>query len=114
MKKALSFLLVLVMVASTSYASDISLEKLWNRVFNSSANTIRATISGNAGSLGNVTCDTISVTSYVSADAQIYWNGGNVTYVPLTGDIEAYVAAATAGDTLVLAAGTYTITDDID
>jgi hypothetical protein len=38
----------------------------------------------------------------------------NITYVPIGGDIEAYVAAATAGDTLILASGTYTITDDID
>ncbi len=37
-----------------------------------------------------------------------------VTWVPIDGDIETYVTAATAGDTLVLAGGTYTITDDID
>ena len=42
------------------------------------------------------------------------WAAGNVTYVPLGANIETYIAAATAGDTLVLASGTYTITDDID
>jgi hypothetical protein len=42
------------------------------------------------------------------------WLSGNVTYVPLAGSIEEYHDAATAGDTLVLADGTYTITDDID
>ena len=38
------------------------------------------------------------------------WAAGNVTYVPITGNIETYITAATAGDTLVLAAGTYTLT----
>jgi len=38
----------------------------------------------------------------------------NIIYCPIGGDIETYIAAATAGDTIVLAAGTYTITDDID
>ena len=42
------------------------------------------------------------------------WTGGNVIHVPLAGSIETYHDAATAGDTLVLASGTYTITDDID
>lgn len=40
--------------------------------------------------------------------------GANTKYLTLTDDIEAEVAAATAGDTLVLAKGTYTVTDDID
>jgi hypothetical protein len=39
---------------------------------------------------------------------------GNIIYVPINGNIETYVSNATAGDTLILAAGTYTITDDID
>lgn len=42
------------------------------------------------------------------------WVTGNVIYVPIGGSIEAYHDAATAGDTLVLASGTYTVTDDID
>ena len=46
-------------------------------------------------------------------DGYINWDAGNVWYVPLTGDIETYIASATSGDTLVLAAGTYTITSDI-
>ena len=41
-------------------------------------------------------------------------SGSNITYVPIGGDIEAYVTAATAGDTLMLASGTYTVTNDID
>jgi hypothetical protein len=44
---------------------------------------------------------------------EIDWAAGNVTYVPLTGDIQTYVTAATAGDTLVLASGVYTITSTI-
>jgi hypothetical protein len=40
--------------------------------------------------------------------------GSNVTYLNITDDIETAIAAATAGDTIVLAAGTYTIVDDID
>ncbi len=48
--------------------------------------------------------------SYDEAD----WTGGNVIYVPISGNIETAIAAATAGDTIVLAAGTYVITDDID
>lgn len=43
----------------------------------------------------------------------IDWSGGNVTYVPLNGDIQEYVTAAIAGDTLILASGVYTITSTI-
>ena len=42
------------------------------------------------------------------------WAAGNVTYVPSGASIATYITNATAGDTLQLAAGTYTITDDID
>jgi len=38
----------------------------------------------------------------------------NVKYLQITDNIETEIAAATAGDVLILAAGTYTITDDID
>jgi len=41
------------------------------------------------------------------------WPAGRVTYVPLTGDIQTYVTAATAGDTLILGSGTYTLTAPI-
>jgi hypothetical protein len=37
----------------------------------------------------------------------------NITYVPIDADIQTYITAATAGDTLVLASGTYTITSTI-
>jgi len=46
--------------------------------------------------------------------SDIEWADGNVTWVPCGDDIETYVTAATAGDTLILCAGTYTVTDDID
>ena len=44
------------------------------------------------------------------------WSAGNTWYLGLTEDIEAFIASANcaSGDTLVLASGTYTITDDID
>jgi hypothetical protein len=45
-----------------------------------------------------------SVATYTSAD----WTGGNVTYVPLSGNLQTYIDNASAGDTLILAAGTYT------
>jgi hypothetical protein len=48
-----------------------------------------------------------------SITGNIDWSGGNVTYVPLGGDIQTYVTAASAGDTLVLASGVYTITSSI-
>ena len=41
------------------------------------------------------------------------WPTGRVTYVPIGGDIQAAVTAATAGDTLILGAGTYPITATI-
>ena len=54
----------------------------------------------------------ISVPAVISP-TEINWVGGKVIYVPLTGDIQAYVTAATAGDTLILGAGTYTVTATI-
>lgn len=41
------------------------------------------------------------------------WPTGRVTYVPIGGDIQAAVTAATAGDTLILGAGSYPITATI-
>jgi hypothetical protein len=38
---------------------------------------------------------------------------GHIVYVPLAGDIQTYVNAANAGDTLILASGEYIITDTI-
>lgn len=68
----------------------------------------------NLSSRGSITVyDDATVSDLLSYD-EADWTGGNVIYVPLAGDIKTYIAAATAGDTIVLAAGTYTITDDID
>jgi hypothetical protein len=44
---------------------------------------------------------------------ELDWTGGNVIYVPLSGDIQTYITNATAGDTLVLASGVYTITSTL-
>lgn len=38
----------------------------------------------------------------------------NIVYVPIDGSINTYITNATAGDTLILAAGTYTITANIN
>jgi hypothetical protein len=45
-----------------------------------------------------------------STTEKIDWASGNITYVPIGGDIATYITNATAGDTLILATGTYTIT----
>ena len=55
------------------------------------------TITGNLSSSGRI--------SYYEAA----WKGGNVTYVPLSGTLSTYVTNASAGDVLVLAAGTYNL-----
>lgn len=46
----------------------------------------------------------------ITASGNIDWAAGNVTYVPLTGNIQTYIDNAATGDTLVLAAGTYSQT----
>jgi hypothetical protein len=48
-----------------------------------------------------------------SAQTAIEFIDTNVIDVPIDGDIAAYITAATAGDTLQLAAGTYTITSGL-
>jgi hypothetical protein len=49
----------------------------------------------------------------VNIAGSIDYTAGNIVYVPLAGDIQTYVTAATAGDTLVLSSGVYTITSTI-
>jgi hypothetical protein len=53
------------------------------------------------------------VTVKTQAADLFQWPGGRVSYVPVGGNIQAYVTAATAGDTLILGAGTYTVTATI-
>jgi hypothetical protein len=50
----------------------------------------------------------------IDSKGGIDWTNGNIWYVPIGGDIEAYTTAATAGDTIILAAGTYTPANSID
>jgi len=54
-----------------------------------------------------------NATSRLTVNGSIDWSAGNVIYVPLAGDIQTYVNAAVAGDTLILASGQYTITSSI-
>jgi hypothetical protein len=68
-------------------------------------------IDGETRNVTNGTFD-LTTTGIISAGS-MDWTGGNVVYVPLTGDINTYITAASAGDTLVLVAGTYTITSGI-
>jgi hypothetical protein len=49
----------------------------------------------------------------LSVNGYVAWTGGRVWYVPLSSSIATAIANATAGDTLILAAGTYTITSAI-
>jgi len=55
----------------------------------------------------------VALSNIIVVSGNIDWSGGNVTYVPLTGDIQTYVNAAVAGDTLSLASGKYTLTNTI-
>ena len=70
-------------------------------------------IGGNAATVTTNANSTGDVTSVGNATTLADWSTGNVTYVPITGDIATYITNATAGDTLVLAAGTYTITSSL-
>lgn len=78
----------------TEIASAVVTENLWDRA--------------------GTTLTTHNASDAIQMDGPVDWAAGNVTYVPIDGDIEAYVTAATAGDTLILAAGTYTLSSDID
>jgi hypothetical protein len=49
----------------------------------------------------------------IDSGGGIQLNKSNITYVPIDGDIQAYIDAADAGDTLELASGAYTITSTI-
>ena len=51
--------------------------------------------------------------SDLTASGKVDWTGGHVTYVPASGDIQTYVTAASAGDTLILSAATYVVTATI-
>ena len=72
--------------------------------------TLNQNTSGTAGGLSGT--PSISITD-LTASGKVAWTGGRVTYVPATGDIQAYVTAASAGDTLILSAATYVITATI-
>ena len=76
----------------------------------SAAKTIDYSTVGAAPAGAYLTALTGDVTTVGSAASLIKWGSGNVVYVPLAGNIQTYINNATAGDTLILASGTYTIT----
>lgn len=83
---------------------------------NTSHNGQVLTAGATAGSI-NWATPTVTLTGDVttvgSAASLVKWGAGNVIYVPLAGDIQTYITAATAGDTLILASGTYVVTSTI-
>jgi hypothetical protein len=96
----------------------------YNQIFNTSITLGGVTITnwsnttGNfvpyIGANSNVDLGVYNITttgrmSFYDAD----WTGGNIVYVPINGNISAYLNSAAAGDTLVLADGTYTIATQI-
>jgi hypothetical protein len=62
---------------------------------------------------GDFSTDTVTINDNLNVTNCLDLTGSNITYVPLTGDIQTYVNNAVAGDTLILASGQYTITADI-
>jgi hypothetical protein len=65
----------------------------------------------------NIRMESDTITDAFLLDAEfgtISYGASNITFLSINDDIDTAVANATAGDTIVLAAGTYTITDDID
>ena len=79
----------------------------------SAAKTIDYSTVGAAPAGAYLTDLTGDVTTVGSAASLVKWGAGNVIYVPLAGDIQTYITAATAGDTLILASGTYVVTSTI-
>lgn len=54
------------------------------------------------------------ITSLTGLTGQVDHAGANVTYLPANADLAAAVTAASAGDTLVLASGTYTLSATLE
>ena len=71
---------------------------------------------GSFGATAGFTLDKTTSSTVLAGKAsynEAAWTGGHVTYVPLNGNIQTYVNNASAGDTLILASGQYTITSTI-
>ena len=106
MRRIILFVL-LISVCAIAYASDISLEPLMNRVFDSTDSTIKATISGNA-TMTNVSSDTVSVDSVfvmpytvVSPDNSIAGTEGQLLSDTNTRTLWINVDGSTAWDGIV-------------
>jgi len=104
---------------ATSRYADINLVLTGATVTNNdTTKTTDIDLDGSASTgflkLDQSTPQTITGTTGPLINSGYDWSAGNVVYVPLTGDIATYVAAASAGDTLVLAAGNYAITAQIN
>jgi hypothetical protein len=70
-------------------------------------------VDGIGGTPANKKITVANAFTNATLGGSVDWSGGNVIYVPLTGSIADAITAATAGDTLQLAAGTYTITSGL-
>jgi hypothetical protein len=105
-------------IATKKYVDDSVLsENLWDRTGttltpHTAGDNILFTGTLGAGAITGTSLDagsgaitTTGKVSYCEAD----WTGGNVIYVPIGSSINTAVVNATAGDTLILGAGTYAL-----
>jgi hypothetical protein len=75
---------------------------------------VRKNVATKEGTIEQVpTANNHIVNKAYSDSTLVEWASGNVTFVPIGGDIATYITNATAGDTLVLGSGTYTLTANL-
>ena len=76
--------------------------------------TVRLHVVGGKLQVDDTSADSIKTSGGADIAGQVDWAGGNVIYVPIGASIADAITGATAGDTIVLGAGTYAITAEIN